>query len=351
VTRASLARDERGAVAIAVALMLPVLIGAGAFAVDVSHSRLVENRLQSAADAAALAAVQDLSDQPAAVARAIRYAELNAPAGFGEITAAEDVVFGAYDPAEGTFTPSTVDVNAIRVTARRDGGRGNAAPSFLGAIFGADGIDIGASAIAARTITSVYQPPELINLSPEAADYNEVHAYCFDFTGEGTAASRRSQMTKIAHNITPPVSGYVWPDCPEGQSLSFRLYNVRNARTNPTKRANPPARDVYNHYSDTILEDGRETFDFGGRAILETVRCDTFEACRPTNQGGVLPFGRNRTPNREERPCVPGKFMYFGWEDRPPGMGSSDRDYDDILFVMRCPTGLAVTYGAARLVQ
>jgi len=65
----------------------------------------------------------------------------------------------------------------------------------------------------------------------------------------------------------------------------------------------------------------------------------------------VLPIGRYRTPNREDRPCVPGKFMYFGWEDRPPGIGWSDEDYDDILFVMRCPTGLSVTYGAARLVR
>jgi hypothetical protein len=351
VTRAGLIGDERGAVAIAVALMMPALIGVGAFAVDLSHSRLVQNRLQTAADAAALAGVQDLSDQGVAAARAVEYAALNVPPGFGEVMLAADVEFGAYDPADGSFAPSPTNVNAMRVTARRTGARGNAAPRFLGAIFGAGDVEISASAVAARTITSVYQPPELINLSPEAADYNEVHAYCFDFAGSGPAAGRRTQMTKIAHNITPPVRDYVWPDCPEGQSLSFRLYNLRNARTNPTKIANPPARDVYNHYSDTVLDEGREIFDFGGLSILETVRCDSFEECRPTNQGGVLPIGRYRTPNREDRPCVPGKFMYFGWEDRPPGIGWSDEDYDDILFVMRCPTGLSVTYGAARLVR
>ncbi len=349
-SRRALLRDEAGSVAIAAALLLPVLIGIGAFAVDVSHSRLVKNRLQSAVDAGALAAVQTLEDQAVARARAVEYAGLNAPEGFGAITTPADVVFGAFDPSDGSFVPSTVDVNAIRVLAVRDAARGNASPRFLSAIWGEAPTPISAVAIAARTITSVYQPPELINLSPEAADYNEVHAYCYDFQGSGPKASRRSQMVKIAHNIAPAVTGYSWPDCPEGQSLSFRLYNLRDARTNAARRANPPANAIYNHYSDTVLEDGRETFDFGGVRILETVRCDSFEECRPTSQGGVLVEGTNRTPNREERPCVPGKFMYFGWEDRPP-TGSSDRDYNDILFVMRCPTGLNVTYGSARLVR
>jgi hypothetical protein len=292
--------------------------------------------------------VQELHDQPVARLRALAYATANVPAGFGEVTRSEDVEFGAYDPADGSFTPSALDVNAIRVIARRDVARGNAAPRFLGAIFGEDGIAISASAIAARTITSTYQPPEVFNLAPEAADYNEVFAYCFDFAGEGSRASRRSQMTLVARNISPPVS-YVWPDCPDGQSLSFRLYNNRNARNNPTLRANP--QEFYNHYSDTVIEEGREIFDFGGLEILETVRCDNLEECRPTTQGGVVPAGRNRTPIRESRPCVPGKFMYFGWEDRPPGLGWTDRDYDDIVFVMRCPTGASVTYGAARLVR
>ena len=148
-------------------------------------------------------------------------------------------------------------------------------------------------------------------------------------------------MTKVAHNIKPNVTSYVWPDCPDGQSLSFRLYNLRNARTDAKKRANPPAKDVYNHYSDTVLIDGRETFDFGGLKMLETVRCDTIDSCAPKGEGV------SHNPNHEDRPCVPGKFMYFGWEDRPTG----DKDYNDIVFKLTCPTGASVKYGAARLVR
>lgn len=341
--------DEGGAIAVAVALLMPVLIGVGAFAVDISHTRLVQNRLQSAADAGALAGVQLLGDQPAARNRAVAYALANVPDGFGGVTAAADVTFGSYDPADGDFTPSNTDVNAIRVVARRDADRGNAAPRFLGVFFGDDEAAVGASAIAARTITTTYGPPELFDLAPEAGDYNEVYAYCYNYDGSGSKSSRRSQMTLIARNISPPVQ-YTWPNCPDGQSMSFRLRNIRDARNNPQLRTSPN-REEYNHYSDTVMEEGREVFDFGGRKILETFRCDTLAECKPTNQGGVVPYGKNREPVRDDRPCVPGKFMYFGWEDRPPGLGWTDQDYDDIVFVMRCPTGISVEYGAARLVR
>ncbi|MBP7242531.1 pilus assembly protein TadG-related protein [Amaricoccus sp.] len=341
--------DDRGAVAVAVALLMPVLIGIGAFAVDVSHTRLVKNRLQSAADAAALAGVQLLGDQAAARTRAVAYAAANVPPGFGAVTAAADVDFGSFDPAERVFTPSSTDVNAIRVVARRDAERGNAAPRFLAAIFGDEAIAVGASAVAARTITTTYGPPELFDLAPEASDYNEVYAYCYNYAGTGSKSSRRTKMTLVARNITPAVA-FTWPDCPKGQSLSFRLRNVRDAR-NDARLGKPLKGKEYNHYSDTVIEDSREVFDFAGRKILETVRCDTLAECKPKNAGGALPYGKDREPNREDRPCVPGKFMYFGWEDRPPGLGWTDQDYDDIVFVMRCPTGLSVAYGASRLVR
>lgn len=345
----ALVRDERGAVAIAVALMMPVMVGLSALAVDVGNSRLIRNRLQSAADAGALAAVQMLADQAQARSRAVDFVAVNLPESFGPATGPDDVDFGAFDPSDGSFAPSLVDVNAIRVRSVREAARGNPAPRFFSAIFGNEPITISVSAIAARTITSTYQPPEIFNLAPEAADYNEVFAYCFDFEGGGGAASRRSSMTLIARNITPPVS-YVWPECPEGQSLSFRLRNIRDARNNPPLRTSPK-RTEYNHYSDTRIVDEREVFDFAGRSIIETMRCDTLDECKPTTQGGIVPAGKERVPNREDRPCVPGKFMYFGWEDRPPGLGWTDKDYDDIVFVMRCPTGALVTYGAARLVR
>jgi len=358
VTLRALVRDDGGAVAIAVALLLPALIGAGALAVDVSHSRLVQNRLQSAADAAALAAVQSLDDQPVAAARAVEYVGLNLPESFGEATRAGDVTFGTYDPADRSFTPSTDDVNAIRVTAARDDDHGNAVPRFLARIFGLAPGAVSASAIAARTITTVYDAPEMRERGLEAWDYNEIFAYCFDYAGSGPAESRRSQMTLISRNVNmnPPLT-YTWPTCAPGQSISFRLRNVRytgstSLRDRIERGGTFTGREpVHNHYTDTVLDGNREILDLAGLSLVETVRCDSEAECDKRSRGGVVPEGRNRAPNRETRPCVPGKYMYYGWEDRPPEWGSSDADFDDITFVLRCPSGRDVSFGSSRLVR
>jgi Flp pilus assembly protein TadG len=56
--------DERGAVAVLVALMLPFLLGMAGLAVDVGSWYLTQGQLQAAADAAALAGAADLPSSP-----------------------------------------------------------------------------------------------------------------------------------------------------------------------------------------------------------------------------------------------------------------------------------------------
>lgn len=68
------------------------------------------------------------------------------------------------------------------------------------------------------------------------------------------------------------------------------------------------------------------------------VTCEDRNACKPERQGGIIPQGTNRTPQRATTACAPGKFMYYGWEDRPPEGGGSDRDYNDIRIIIECPT-------------
>ncbi|HJM49099.1 MAG TPA: pilus assembly protein TadG-related protein, partial [Alphaproteobacteria bacterium] len=58
-----LARDGRGAVAIIVALVFPVIFGIAALTVDIGHVLYMEAKLQAAADAAALAAASSLDDE------------------------------------------------------------------------------------------------------------------------------------------------------------------------------------------------------------------------------------------------------------------------------------------------
>lgn len=60
-------RSQKGAVSVLVALTLPVLLGAGALAVDLAYLHVVRNELQNDADAAALAGARKLYTQGASV--------------------------------------------------------------------------------------------------------------------------------------------------------------------------------------------------------------------------------------------------------------------------------------------
>ncbi len=129
--------------------------------------------------------------------------------------------------------------------------------------------------------------------------------------------------------------------CDTGEQLSYQLVNIRQARTDPLKRA---TNDRYDHFTDTTMRDGVASYNPAQREMLETILCTTREACDPTNPDAVVPRNeqRDRTPAVNTAVCRPGQFMYFGWEDRPPFMGWTDRDYDDIRVVTTCGEGLPV---------
>ena len=378
-------RDAGGSTVVVFALTIPLIIGAAAYAVDLGYYKLVRNQLQSAADAAALGATSLVSDEDAAIAMALELAEMNVPEGFGTVVTAADVTLGTYDPATKTFTPSLSNRNAVAVAASRDATHGNAAPRYLSMIWGNEAVAIDAYAIAARTGQATYEPPAITWLDPEAGDYNQIYVYCFDYESPGDPNARRSQMTLIADNEGTEYD-YDWPTCGDGEALSFRMRNVRHARAYPDVWNNPnraPYKAELDFFTDTAIADGVESFTIrrevtsiprvwrpyfpGGRysegtfQVLETVRCDSLDECVGESDGGILPQGRNRTPNLEEQPCEPGKFMYFGWEDRPPGQPGpnanwtdpawTDTDFDDIRIVMKCPAAGFLGDKLVRLVR
>src|SRR5271163_1463357 len=57
--------DQRGASAVVVGLMIPVLVGLAGFTVDIGHLALVQKKLQASADAAALAGAYNIPDSTA----------------------------------------------------------------------------------------------------------------------------------------------------------------------------------------------------------------------------------------------------------------------------------------------
>ncbi|SDH15470.1 TadE/TadG family type IV pilus assembly protein [Pelagibacterium luteolum] len=220
-------------------------------------------------------------------------------------------------------------------------------------------------------------PPNSAALAPIYAARNGSNILGLDGVEEGVW-----KMTKGGGNNQRTYE-YMWPACQEGSFLSFRLENVRFSRTQPNYwDANNAAPNGggdritgrFNYYTDTYFEIGSTEEKYDGLYgpsqytngpqkvnILETVLCNSLAECRPASQGGVIPDQRPREPQRATGQCEPGKYMYYGWEDRPPGLlGQSrnwqdiawtDRDYDDIRIIIKCPTFETVGERNSRLVR
>ncbi len=157
-------RRQRGAVLILVALLLPVLLGLCALAVDVALVFLVRNELQNVADAAALSGAAKLYsgeggpiDEPnfsAAASTAGEAITLNRSIGveLEDVTVASGFwpVHGADGPPVLTTNPGPRDVPALQVTIwRGEGANGGAVPLHFARALGLSSLAVSASAVAA----------------------------------------------------------------------------------------------------------------------------------------------------------------------------------------------------------
>lgn len=129
------------------ALLLIVLFGMVAFAVDVGYLNLVRTQLQATADAAALAAASRLG-QGDMVAVSQDIASKNFVAGRAGQLAASDVQTGTWNTDTRTFSPSGTYINAVKVTVKSGPSNGGSTSLFFGRILGQSSADLSASAIA-----------------------------------------------------------------------------------------------------------------------------------------------------------------------------------------------------------
>jgi Flp pilus assembly protein TadG len=144
--------DRRGAFAPLAALVLTVILGFGALAIDMGYAYYMRNKLQVAADASALAGASQLEflpDQSTIVPEALQYADNNMPsATYDDVLVPADVVVGNWNPDTRTFTAGLNPLDAVMTTTRQQESAGNAVPAFLGGIVGFSSYDANASAIA-----------------------------------------------------------------------------------------------------------------------------------------------------------------------------------------------------------
>ena len=177
----SMLRNQRGAVAVIVGILIFVLVGFGALAVDISHLHVARNELQNAADAGALAGARVLynDDGTAINEGANQEAYDAATANKSEGTAVEvdwsggndgevqrghwsfglaALERGFYDNDSTTpvelWDVSTADldanpdfINAVKVVTRRTT-QGTPVASFFARIFGYENFELSAEAVA-----------------------------------------------------------------------------------------------------------------------------------------------------------------------------------------------------------
>jgi hypothetical protein len=134
-------RERRGSIVVLVAVLMVVLLGFGAFAVDVAQMQAYKSELRRTADAAALAATQELlSNPPGAHGAASQYVAMNPVMG----TVADSVRFdyGTWNGTNFTILDATnaSQANAFRVAVRSTG------DFYLAQLIGGDDFEVNAVA-------------------------------------------------------------------------------------------------------------------------------------------------------------------------------------------------------------
>jgi len=140
---------RRGAITVLAAILVVVMLGLVAFAVDIGVVCLARTQLQVAADSAALAAAASANlprDEMETVAK--RYASSNFVVSQPIQPNSTDIEYGTWDTSYRRFTPSATPGNAVRVTVRADRADGTAVPLFFARVFNIHTVNQQASAVA-----------------------------------------------------------------------------------------------------------------------------------------------------------------------------------------------------------
>jgi Flp pilus assembly protein TadG len=220
----TLRKDERGAVAVMLTVMLPVFAGFMTLAVDMAYVFTVQDRLQIAADAAALSGAQyaglysgasstpctGSSASPDATSKPYCYytetvAAANPPkASPGGFLQGADIVLGTWSVSTsgGTFTPVSAGTyaNAVQATVRMTSANGNALGLFFTPMLSAiaQGAGFSSFSLTATATAAFLQWPQQITMNLTGAKgwwYKTVTLYALPYA-HGSAASSYTQLAQ-----------------------------------------------------------------------------------------------------------------------------------------------------------
>ena len=174
-------KNQAGATAVIVAIVLPMLIGFGVLAVDVGYMYVTKNELQNVADASALAGARYLGWTYEGLSRAEQQdheffrsdivdvvqqvAGKNQAAKMNIFINDADVLIGDWDAETGLenlrLTATFTLPDAVRVIARRDNSANGPILTFFARIFNIATVNVVADATAALTAPTAVEEGEL----------------------------------------------------------------------------------------------------------------------------------------------------------------------------------------------
>ena len=178
-----LLKDQRGVSAVIIALLLVVLLGMAALAIDLGYLYVTRNELQNVADASALAATRrlgeiyqampgnlqasyDLANFPAdrtdMESIAIEVAGMNKAAAASITILNADIEFGRWDFVNRSLTVIDDQPDAVRVKARRDEKANNPVTTFFAKVFNVNNMSVTATATAALSGLGETKADELV---------------------------------------------------------------------------------------------------------------------------------------------------------------------------------------------
>lgn len=239
---------QRGAIAVMAGLLLFVLLGFGAFAVDFAYAYVVKNEIQNAADSAALNGAACVVKNPSCGNTSLaddalwKFGEDRAAA-FVDDNKAEAVALqagtteaGYWNVSSQTFkrmlagenyTPSPSEYRAVRVVISKAGNaNGGGAQSFLSRIFGVSEIPLNAQAVAIVAGPSQALPGGAFPVVISKCMYDQYWDSANNRPEPATSTSNPSGDSSLDQTIGQPwrfnaISSYHAPNCWSGQWTSF----------------------------------------------------------------------------------------------------------------------------------
>ncbi len=243
---------QKGSVSVLVALTLPLLVGAGALAVDLAYLHVVRNELQNDADAAALAGARKLYangasalNWSAAAATASNAIALNRAA--GHALADGLVQTGYWDTTQAAtglqglpMTPGANDAPAVQVSLSKSEGQNlGPARTFMASIWGVYAKPVHATAVAGVSSPGIILPGGLFPFGISKCMYDK-----FWNINAQPAAPRVDPLTGLVPEFKIG-SVYKYDNCESGEWTSLNTQaSGANAIEKMIEEGNPISMSV-----------------------------------------------------------------------------------------------------------